>query len=177
MRPAALKLSRAVVLLATLLIGLTACGSASATRPCWKQVQDDWTNNRLGSTTYAPNCYDQAIKHLGRDVFYYSNAVDEIHAAKQAALREQEKPRHTAGVGGSGNSGDSGDGTSGSSNSGDGGSSNQTVGPIGDVLNAGSTSSDGMPLPLLILGGLALALVAAGAFGVVSRRRNTPGPQ
>jgi hypothetical protein len=172
-RPAALKLSRAVVLLAALLISLTACGSASATRPCWKQVQDDWTNNRLGSTTYAPSCYDQAIKHLGRDVFYYSNAVDEIHAAKQAALREKEKPRHTAGVpAGSNNSGNGGEGgTSSEPGSPDGGT-DSTVGPIGDVLNAGSTSSDGMPLPLIILGGLALALVAAGAFGVVSRRRN-----
>ena len=61
-------------------------GTASATRPCWKQVQDDWTNNRLGSTTYAPNCYDQAIKNLGGDVKYYSNAVDEIHAAEQPEL-------------------------------------------------------------------------------------------
>jgi hypothetical protein len=154
--------------LAALLISLTACGSASATRPCWKQVQDDWTNNRLGSTTYAPSCYDQAITHLGGDVRYYSNAVDEIHAAKQAALREKEKPRHTAGVGaGSGDAGNGDGGTS--SGSGEDGQNN-TVGPLNEALLAGSTSSDGMPLPLIILGGLALALVAAGAFGVVSRR-------
>jgi hypothetical protein len=163
--------------LAALLISLTACGSASATRPCWKQVQDDWTNNRLGSTTYKPDCYDQAIKHLGRDVFYYSNAVDEIHAAKQAALREKEKPRRTAGVGaGSGGSGN-GNGGTGTTSSGSGEDrQNNTVGPINKALLTGSSSSDGMPLPLIILAGLALALVAAGAFGVMSRRLHARRP-
>ena len=166
MRPAALKLSRALVLLGVLLVAATACGSAQATKPCWRQVQDDWTANKLGSHTYRASCYDQAIKHLGGDVRYYSNAVDEIRAARQNAVKE--KVRHTAGV----SSGSSNNSSGGGSNSGgaqtDGGTDN-AVGPIGDALNAGSSTADGMPLPLLILLGVAVLLVAAGAFGVASK--------
>ena len=166
MRPAAFKLSRVLVLLAALLISATACGSASATKPCWQQVTDDWTAHKLGSKTYAPSCYDQAIKHLGKDVFYYSNAVDEIHAAKRAAM-QKDLSRTTAGV----HSSDPGSGGP-TTDSGGGGGQNNTIGPLNKALLAGSTSSDSLPLPLLILAGVALALVAAGAFGVVSRRRN-----
>ena len=44
-------------------------------------------------------------------------------------------------------------------------------------MNAGSTSADGMPLPLLILGGVAALLIALGAFGVASRRLHERGEQ
>ncbi len=171
MPPAALRLSRALVLLAVVLVSASACGSASATKPCWQQVQDDWTANKLGSTTYPAKCYDQAIKHLGRDLLIYSNAPDEIRAAKQAAVKQKEgdNSRKIAGVtGGSDGSNDGGSGSSGT---------DSAAGPLGDVLNAGSTSADGMPLPLLILGGVAALLIAMGAFGVASRRLHERGDQ
>lgn len=171
MPPAALRLSRALVLLAVLLVSASACGSASATSHCWQQVQDDWTANRLGSTTYPAHCYDQAIKHLGRDLLIYSNAPEEIRAAKQAAARKKENNDRTiAGV-----TGGSDDGNS-SGGSGDGGT-DSTAGPLSDVMNAGSTSADGMPLPLMIIGGVAALLIALGAFGVASRRLHERGEQ
>jgi hypothetical protein len=168
-RPTALRLSRALVLLAALLVAASACGQATATRPCWKQVQDDWTDNGAIDSTYKPKCYDQAIKKLPRDLFIYSDAPDVISAAKQSALKE--KVRTLQSVGGSSNSGGGGN---------TGGGESGAAGPIGDVLNAGSTTTDGMPLPLLILGGVAILLLAAGAVGVTSRHvqaRRTPPPE
>jgi hypothetical protein len=154
------------VLLAVLLVSATACGSASATKPCWQQVQDDWTANRLGDKTYPGKCYDQAIKHLGRDLLIYSAAPADIRAAKQDAIKKKEKLRTIQGVGGSS---DGGSNSGGGGNSSDGGT-DSTAGPLSDVMNAGSSSADGMPLPLMILGGVAALLIALGAFGVVSRR-------
>src|SRR4051812_20607216 len=161
-----MRLSRAVVLLAVLIASATACGSASASKPCWQKVQDDWTANTLGSHTYAPACYDQAIKKLPDDLFYYSNAPDAIRSAKQDALRSKEKSRKIAGVTPGSSGDDPGDGGNGSS-PGDGGT-DSAAGPLGTFMNAGSTSADGMPLPLLILGGVAALLIALGAFGVAS---------
>jgi hypothetical protein len=161
------------VLLAVLLVSATACGSASATKPCWQQVQDDWTANKLGEKTYPAKCYDQAIKHLGRDLLIYSAAPADIRAAKQEAIKKKENLRTIQGVGGGGSS-------DGGSNSGGGssdGGTNSTAGPLSDVMNAGSSSADGMPLPLMILGGVAALLVALGAFGVVSRRLHERGDQ
>jgi hypothetical protein len=141
---------------------LSACGSSAAATPCWKQVQSDWSNHRLGKTTYAASCYDQAITHLPPDVRYYSNAVDEIQAAKQAAINKKNPPRHTAGVG-NGNSNSGGGGpTSGGSNGSPPGAS-----PADTIL--GSSSADSVPLPLLIIAGLAILLLAAGAVGVANR--------
>jgi len=157
------------VLLAVLLVSATACGSASATKPCWQQVQDDWTANRLGEKTYPAKCYDQAIKHLGRDLLIYSAAPADIRAAKQDAIQKKEKSRTLQGVGGSPDGGSNSGG-----GSGDGGT-DSTAGPLSDVMNAGSSSADGMPLPLMILGGVAALLIALGAFGVVSRRLHEHG--
>jgi len=45
------------------------------------------------------------------------------------------------------------------------------------ALKNGSKSADSVPIPLLVLGGLALLLIAAGAAGVVAKRLQSRGPR
>src|SRR5262249_10532826 len=142
---------------------LSACGASSAATPCWKQVLNDWTATQKVKTTYPIGCYDQAIKNMGPDLRYYSDAPDAIMAAKQATINKKDA-RHLQGVGG-GNS-DGGSGAGGGPNA-SGGS--DTGGPASAVLNAGPSSADSLPLPLLFIAGLAILLLAAGAVGVANR--------
>jgi hypothetical protein len=167
----------ALVLLTALATALSACGSSSAATPCWKSVLSDWSNHRLGQTTYAISCYDQAINHLTPDLLYYSDAPDAIHAAKLAAI-DKRQARHTAGLG-SGASSSGGGGTSGGGGGTSGGGSDNTGGPASPMSKVlGSSSADSVPVPLLIVAGLAILLLAAGAVGVANRhvqaRRVTP---
>jgi hypothetical protein len=156
----------ALALLVALTAALTACGSSSAATPCWKSVLSDWSNHRLGKTTYAISCYDQAIDHLPPDLLYYSDAPDAIHAAKLAAINKKNPPRRTAGLGSGGSSSGTGGGgpTSGGS---DGTPPGGTASPLDKVL--GSSSADSIPLPLMIIAGLAILLLAAGAVGIANR--------
>jgi hypothetical protein len=164
----------ALILLTALATALSACGSSAAATPCWKQVLSDWSHHHLGKTTYAISCYDQAIAHLPPDVRYYSDAPDAIHAAKLAAINKTEKPRKVAGLGAGGSQG-GGSGPTGGSSDGNGGT---PASPLSKVL--GSSSADTVPLPLIIVAGLAILLLAAGAVGIANRhvqaRRVTDDP-
>lgn len=160
MRIARKRAPHALVLLTALATALSACGSSSAATPCWKQIQNDWSLHRLGQTTYAISCYDQAIDHLPPDIRYYSDAPDAIHAAKLAAINKTSRKLSNY----SGNSSPpGGSGPTDGSNP-PGGSAS----PVEKVL--GSSSADSVPLPLMILAGLAILLLAAGAVGIANRR-------
>ncbi len=140
--------------------------------PCWKQVLNDWTTTQRVKTTYPIACYDQAIKNMGPDLRYYSDAPDAIQAAKLTAITK--KARHLSSVG-AGNSQDPGaGGTAGGPTDSGGGPQS----PASAILNAGPSSADSLPLPLLFVAGLAILLLAAGAVGIANRqlqaRRVTP---
>ena len=151
-----------------LLIVLAVAGPASAATPCSERVQDDWSDNGRIDGTYAPSCYDQAIADLPADAKYYSEAPDVIEAAKQQMLRDNV--RTPSGFGGGGGSNTGGNGSSGESSGGGGDS------PLGTILNAGPGAADDIPLPLLILGLIALLLMGAGAAGLISRRMQARTP-
>jgi hypothetical protein len=147
--------------------------AASAATPCWKVLLNDWYDGRIDGS-YPRHCYTDALKHLPADVSTYSSAHDDILRALQSATAKQRKPGHSVGP----NTvlkPPPGSKTSGSSGSGGGGTTTDTT-PTGrkqgtglaDKLNPSSPSS--LPVPLLILGGLALLLVAAGAAGLVAKR-------
>jgi hypothetical protein len=157
----------ALVLLIALATALSACGSSSAATPCWKQVLNDWTATQHVKTTYPIACYDQAMKNMGPDLRYYSDAPDAILTAKREA--QSKKVRRLQGLGGS--SSPNG-GPSAGAGSGDGGNNNgggPPQSPASQLLNAGPTSADSLPLPLLFIAGLAILLLAAGAVGVANR--------
>jgi hypothetical protein len=144
--------------------------AASAGTPCWKVLLNDWYDGRIDGS-YAQHCYTDALKHLPADVSTYSSAHDDILRALQSATAKQHSPGHPVGPntvlkpppgGTKGGGKGPGSGTDTTPTGRD------KPGGLADKLNPGSPSS--LPVPLLILGGLALLLVAAGGAGLVAKR-------
>jgi hypothetical protein len=177
--------ARGVVLLALLLLGaLTVAGPAGAAKSCGKKVVDDWYADGRVDGTYPAHCYDDAIEILPRDVRDYSSAADDIGRALTNRLRGLPAPPATSDPTPDGDETTTtplptdttpGAGPTGKPNDKPGDPGGGTVAG-GDVDTA---SADSVPIPLLVLGGLALLLVAAGSAGYVVRRfqaRRIPPP-
>src|SRR5438552_12734275 len=168
---------RAVFAVAALALAGLALGasSASAATPCWKKVLNDWFVDGRIDNTYPIACYTQAQQHLGEDAVNYSGAPDDIHRALLAAIRQD---RGGGGGGPSSNGGDpstsgssSAGSSSGGSSSGSSSSSGRNKGPIQRAIDwIGPSNAESIPLPLLILAGIALLLLAAAAASFVARR-------
>ena len=137
--------------------------AASAKAPCWEQIQNEWVNNQRISTTYPLHCYREAIAHVAEDLRQYSSIEQDILAARQLAARQgrtlqgRQSPQQPS---------------RGAQHDPD-----LTLFTKGfDKL--GPDNADSIPLPLFILAGLSLLLIAAGAAGLVTRRvraRKVPG--
>ncbi len=157
----------AVALLSVALLGAAARPAAAAT-PCWKALLNDWYDGRIDQT-YASHCYTEAIDHLPSDVQTYSSAREDILRALQSAKTRAKKAGHVVGpnslippaAGGTGGKGGSGPSATDAKQ-------RKGIAKVADKLNPGSASS--LPVPLLVLGGLALLLVAAGGAGLVVKR-------
>jgi hypothetical protein len=154
-----------------LVLGLTTAAPATAAKPCWRLLIDDWYDGKIDHT-YPPACYRQALKHLPQDVTQYSSAKDDIERALLAVIR-----------GGNGNGGSKPpesvepDRTTASAGSSE--SSHKGV-----ILRAvewlGPANAASIPMPLLILAGVAFLLLAAAGGSFVNRRlqeRRLPPPQ
>ena len=177
------------VLLAVVLL-LAAAAPASAETACWKRLLTDWYDGTIDKTYPIP-CYREAVDRLPTDVELYSSAKDDILRAMASAVAAQNTkttptttqaattpaatttaatttaetvPTETAPT-----------------------TTNEAVTPPAttttpspgrekpkgiaralDKLNPGD--ADSFPLPLLILGALAILLVAAGVIGMIWRR-------
>jgi hypothetical protein len=157
--------------------------SQKATPKCWLQVVNDWLAHGTVTQYYAIPCYTQAIQHLSEypDIKQYSTAIDDIHRALLVAIHEEHGGPGSGSGGGPGSSGGGGaiggSGGSGSGGSGTGGHRG-LISRIAHDIGPGNAQS--IPLPLLVLGGLAaLLLLTAAATWVMRRmqaRRVTPAP-
>jgi hypothetical protein len=150
--------------------------AAAATKPCWKRLINDWYDGRIDNV-YTVKCYREAIKHLPDDVESYSDARADIERALLSAIRNSggklgpndpvpaqkksrsQDPGETSTVAG----GDNGSGTPPTS----GGSGDGSDSLLGKVKPA---NADSVPIPLLVLAGLALVLLAAASAGFAARR-------
>jgi hypothetical protein len=135
---------------------------AAAKTACWRQILNEWVDNRQISSTYPLHCYREAIQHVPEDLRVYTDVEQDILAARQQAARDVRtlQSRNQPSQAERRQDPDAGLFTQGF-----------------DKL--GPNNADSMPLPLIILGGLALLMVAAGAVGLVSRRyrtRRAPAP-
>jgi hypothetical protein len=179
-----MKLSRLLlVTIAVLLVGaggVLRAGAASAAPPCWKSLLNDWYDGRIDKS-YPAQCYRDAIKHLPPDVAVYSNAKDDLRRALQNVLAGQP-PNPGIGSTSGGNDGGTDTGTTPvTTDQGTGtdtiGRDTSTDGVVVGAMKNGSKSADSVPIPLLVLGGLALLLIAAGGAGVVAKRLQARGPK
>jgi hypothetical protein len=168
------------VLAAALVAGLARPVTAAAATPCWKTLLTDWYDGRIDNT-YPVHCYQDALKHLPPDVQTYSSAHDDILRALQSAKAKLRKEGKSANgntlvpPSGNGKSGKGGKGgktpsttTSTTPATSPGRKSEKGLTGVADKLNPSSPSS--LPLPLLVLGALALLLVAAGGAGLLAKR-------
>ena len=169
------------MLLAIAVAAVAAGGTASraeAAQPCWKQLINDWYDGRIDNA-YPVKCYREAIANLPEDVESYSSAREDIRRALLSAIRDSggklgpnaavppEPPARPRGDGGRkpsplGDDEDEEDDILPAA----GGS-----GPINDFFDAvGPGSATALPLPILILAGIAFLLLAAALASALARR-------
>ena len=142
--------------------------TATATNNCWLQVVNDWLAHGQVTGLYPIPCYTQAIQHLSAypDIKQYSSAIDDIHRALLAAIHEERGngPGGSLGLGGGGG--------------GTGATGKSLFSRLAADIGPGNAQS--IPLPLLVLGGLALLLFLTAAATWFARRlqgrRITPAP-
>jgi hypothetical protein len=155
--------------LVTLAVGSGAATAAAAKHkppPCWKTLINDWYDGRIDGT-YAIHCYRDALKHLPTDVETYSSARDDIRQALQERLTQGRNG--TTGKGGAG--GGKKGGTGGGANPQGPKPPKPSSGPINSAFRSiGPSKATSVPIPLIVLGGVALLLMAAGGAGFVARR-------
>jgi hypothetical protein len=155
-----------LVLAATTVAALAVASPASAATPCGKKVLADWFDNGRIDRLYPLNCYEEGIDAIPSDLRDYADAEEIITRALQAALNgnlapggadpspDDENPGFDGGPGGNSDPDDPD------------GSGNPQAAPGVDT-----SSPSSVPIPLLVLGGMSLALLAAGGLGYLSRRR------
>ena len=153
--------------------------------PCWERLLDDWVKDVRIDGTYPAACYREAIKRLKGDLRDYSSAAEDIERALSSAVSsnggrepgiveppdDQREPDELPPFGEAGGP-NSGGGTG---NGSGGGGSND--GGIFDRLLPRATGAASVPLPLVVLAGLALLLLAAAAVSFAARHmqgRRTP---
>jgi hypothetical protein len=161
---------RVLVVVAAFLTLLAVASPAGAAESCGRQVIDDWYDNGRVDGTYALHCYDDAIEILPRDVRDYSSAKDDIQRALQNRKRgEPAPPAQTDPTPGAvpPTGTDSTDTTEGGASPSSGSDDPPTEATAGTV---DPESASSVPIPLLILAGLALLLIAGGSAGYVIRR-------
>jgi hypothetical protein len=164
--------------LAAFVVAGVAVPEADAAKPCWRQLINDWYDGRI-DRSYPIACYREAIRKLPPDVKTYSSAQEDFERALQAAIRKNggqaptvvppsdvgrevapsEDPGETETTGGGASSGSGGDDGS------------APPGEEKGVLEAFEPeNADSIPVPLLVLAGVAMLLLAAAAAGFVAKR-------
>jgi hypothetical protein len=149
----------ALLLALALMIGAK---PAAAKTACWKQVVNDWVEDSRIDRTYPRNCYSDALKNVPNDVRDYSSFEEDVRSALQRLGRNDLRVLQSS----------------------DGSTQPDTPRRLGTADEPepqpeyfkeafdklGPRNADSMPIPLMILAGMALLLVAAGGGGLISRR-------
>ena len=156
-----------VVLALSALAAFSTAVPASAATECGRKVLADWFDNGRIDRLYPLNCYEEAIDAIPDDLRDYADAEDVITRALQAALRGELAPGGRDPTPGD----DPNVPSSGGDNTddGSGGTGNSDSPQAAPGVDTSGPSS--IPIPLLVLAGMSLALLAAGGLGYLSRRR------
>jgi hypothetical protein len=136
-------------------------GSASA-QSCGHAVINDWYVDGTIDGQYPAHCYREALGRVTDQMRIYSDLPEQLDRGLRAALERQA----TQGV-----KGVSTEKTSTTPTRHISSSSDKATGPIQRVLGElGPARADSIPVPLMILAGFALLLIAAGAVSAAVRR-------
>ena len=183
------------------LVAALLAGPATAISPCGEKVIADYRDNGRIDRTYPIQCYRDALRSLPEDFETYSDAPEVIEAAMREAIRQQSEAsdeRQTLGGvgddgpgGGSKNGGDpigglqdgagrknggGGDGRNGTARSGDDDPVAESPSPgvfESAIDSLGPEDPKALPVPIIILGVIALLLIAIGSAGFVGKRIQT----
>jgi hypothetical protein len=143
--------------------------AANAAVPCRNRIYNDWYADGKIASTYPIACYRDAIKHVTGDAAVYSSLVDDIKAAEHGALQRERGQKNVPTQIGKGVTTKKVTGPSSSRTT-----RNQNVNST-TTLSSSPTSGggSGVPTPILILGALALVLIATGAVGAGVKYRRS----
>jgi cobalamin biosynthesis Mg chelatase CobN len=170
---------------------LTACvllvAPAAALADCGTSVIDDYLKDGTISGNYSQACYKSALKQIPTDMDIYTDVRGSINAAMNgggsggtpAASNNQpgtttakDKPKGT---------------TTDGATTGDGTTTEEVLpaapgttdgGLVGQALNdIGPKKADEVPMPVIVLGGLAALLILAGGGGLIAQRRSRRGAE
>lgn len=171
---------------------LTACvllvAPAAALADCGTSVIDDYLKDGTISGNYSQACYKSALKQIPTDMDIYTDVRGSINAAmngggsngtpiasnnQPGTPTSQDRPKGTSTDGGTTNE--------------DGTTTDQLLpvapgttdaGLVGQALNdIGPKKADEVPMPVIVLGGLAALLILAGAGGLIAQRRSRRGAE
>jgi hypothetical protein len=164
----------AIVALAVFAIAaavLVAPAPAAKDRSCAERVVDDWYDNGRVDYVYPLKCYRQAIKILPPDVKDYSTAKEVIERALADATHRPRVTKPTPIEDVPCKKGERCiDPPSGGASGGSGGDGSSDAGSSAESGGADTSGPSSVPIPLIVLGGLALLLLAAGSAGYLARR-------
>ena len=132
---------------------------------CSKALVHDWLVDGLVDKTYPVHCYREALKTIPEDQLVYGTLRDDLNRALANTIRKHnghvnnDTPVPGFGGGGGGGGGAGPGGTGGS----------------GGVFHwlahtLGPNTANSVPVPLLVLSGLAIALMAAAGISFFARR-------
>ena len=136
---------------------------AQAAKPCWKRVLDDWNDNGRVDGVYSSRCLQQAVDHLPEDIRIYSKET--IKNARHVQSRGRG-----VGVGRRAGSTSGGRRVTTPVKEVEPRTGPRDEGPIQSVLGYRASDADSIPIPLIVLAGLALLLMAAGGAGFAARK-------
>lgn len=144
--------SRVATVLAALVAALAFSSSgANAAPPCADAIIADWLDNSRIDRLYDLPCYEEAIDAIPHDIRDYTDAADVIARAFQSASGRRLEGRRLEGP------------------------STTDPPPPGVVAGVDASTSTSVPIPLLVLGGISVMLLATGGVAYVARRRREHG--
>jgi hypothetical protein len=145
-------------------LGVAQPAEARSLSSCSKALIHDWYVDGRVDKTYPVHCYREALAQIPEDQIIYGTLREDLNRALQSAIRQHGG--HVTGdtlvvpLAGSSNGGDGPNGTGG------------TGGGVFHWLakKLGPSTADSIPIPLLVLGGLAFTLMAAAGVSYLARR-------
>jgi hypothetical protein len=147
---------------------------AAAAKPCWQRALDDWADNGRVDGVYSQACIQAAINHLPEDLRIYSNAEEMLRGSRQPSVRER-LPQGSFTTGS-----DAEKRKAAPVREIEPRTDLRDEGPFQSVLSYRTNDASSIPLPLIILAGLAMVLMAVGGAAFAHRklqaRRISSGP-